>query len=400
MYQPSDKILSKYADVMVNYALWDGKGINKGDIVRIGISESAKPLLGHLQKAILKSGGKYLISYYPEGLSRIKYEIGNSEQIEYFPTKVMQAYVEECDHFLFISSESDPNELKGIPGEKLMAASKNLKPYMDLRNKKQSEGKFSWTVASYGTKAMADEAGLSIEEYWQQIIEACYLDKGNPVGEWRKIQEMINTYKAKLDLLEIQSLQISADDIDMEIKLGSSRRWLGGTGSNIPSFEIFTSPDWRGTNGWIKFNQPLYRYGNKISGIEIHFEDGIVTSAIAKENQDLLINMIETEGANKLGEFSLTDRRFSRITKFMADTLYDENVGGEFGNTHVAFGKSFQEAYRGDRSSVKDRDWDKMGFNDSVIHTDVMSTSNRVVTAKVKDGTELIIYKNGEFQLD
>jgi aminopeptidase len=59
----------------------------------------------------------------------------------------------------------------------------------------------------------------------------------------------------------------------------------------------------------------------------------------------MLLEMISAENANKIGEFSLTDKRLSRITRFMADTLYDENVGGEYGNTHIAVGNAYKDSY-------------------------------------------------------
>ena len=150
-------------------------------------------------------------------------------------------------------------------------------------------------------------------------------------------------------------MHVAGEDVDLQVSVGESRRWLGGRGRNIPSFEIFTSPDWRGTNGWINFNQPLYRYGNLVKGIRLEFVDGRVTEASAEQNERVLTEMIATEGADRVGEFSLTDRRFSRITRFMAQTLYDENVGGEFGNTHIALGRAYQDAYDGDPSTLNGR---------------------------------------------
>jgi len=85
--------------------------------------------------------------------------------------------------------------------------------------------------------------------------------------------------------------------------------------------------------GWIYFNQPLYRYGNVVKGVRLEFQEGRVVDASAEQNEDVIREMIATENADKVGEFSLTDSRFSRITRFMAETLYDENVGGPFGNT-------------------------------------------------------------------
>ena len=181
--------------------------------------------------------------------------------------------------------------------------------------------------------------------------------------------------------------------------MGEKRKWAGGIGRNIPSFELFTSPDWRGTNGWIRFNQPLYRYGNLITGVELEFKDGKVVKSRAKKNGKLLKEMIKVKNADKIGEFSMTNGRISRITKFMAETLYDENVGGRYGNTHIALGASFHDCYDGDSSKVAKKRWEKLGFNDSVVHTDIISTTDRIITARLKNGKEKIIYKSGRFTL-
>ena len=71
-------------------------------------------------------------------------------------------------------------------------------------------------------------------------------------------------------------MHVTGEDVDLRVQVGEARRWLGGRGRNIPSFEIFTSPDWRGTEGWIHCDQPLYRYGNLVRGIRLKFEDGRV----------------------------------------------------------------------------------------------------------------------------
>jgi aminopeptidase len=79
--------------------------------------------------------------------------------------------------------------------------------------------------------------------------------------------------------------------------------------------------------------------------------------------------------------------------------LYDENVGGQNGNTHIAVGSAYKDSYTGDPSKISKNEWVKMGYNESVVHTDIVATSNRTVTATLKDGSELVIYKDGQFQL-
>jgi len=172
-----------------------------------------------------------------------------------------------------------------------------------------------------------------------------------------------------------------------------------GSGRNIPSFEHFTSPDWRGTEGWIRFNQPLYRYGVHIEGVELWFKNGRVVKAKARKNEKVLKQMIATKNADKMGEYSLTDKRLSRITRFMAETLYDENVGGPHGNTHLALGKSYQDCYTQDPGELSPEDWERLGFNDSSVHTDIISTAPRTVTAFMRNGSKKIIYRNGRFVL-
>lgn len=404
-FEPSKEILKKYADVLVNFALGSGKGIKKGDVVRVVGSEAGRSLYIEVMKAIWDAGGHTIGDYYmdtysdDDNLDRYFYENATDAQIDHFNRDYSKGMIKQIDHQVIILADTNPQSLKGVDANKIMRRGLASKPASDWLDKKENEGKFTWTLGLYGTEAMAKEAGLTLEEYWEQIIKACYLDKKDPIAEWKKTTKQIDEYSKKLDKLSIEWVHVKGKDMDLKIKLGKERKWKSGSGCNIPSFEIFTSPDWRGTSGWAKFNQPLYRYGNIIEGIELWFEDGKVVESKATKNQKVLREMIATEGADKLGEFSLTDARFSRITKFMAETLYDENVGGKYGNTHVALGKSFPDCYKGDVAKVTKKQWKDMGYNDSSVHTDIVSTANRKVTATLQDGTKKVIYENGRFSL-
>lgn len=403
-YTPPKKILEKYAQVLVHFALNGGAGIKKNEVVVVAANEASKPLYAEVLTAIWKAGGHVIQKYSPSdepglSLGRIFYECANEEQLNHFPKKYLKGLLEQADHSIFIISETDKYSLKSIDPEKIMKSQVAIKPYRDWRDKKENLGKFSWTLGLYGTPHMATEAKLTEKVYWNQIIKACYLDEDDPVAKWREIQKRMEDYIKKLDELAIQRLHVEGSDVDLWISMGEKRRWIGGGGRNIPSFEIFTSPDWRGTEGWIRFNQPLYRYGNLIDGIELEFKNGLVVSSKAKKNATLLKQMIATSNADKVGEFSLTDGRFSRITKFMGETLYDENVGGPYGNVHIALGSAYQDCLQGDPSKVSKGEWKKLGFNDSPIHTDIVSTTDRTVTALLSNGEEKVIYKKGEFVL-
>lgn len=404
-YTPPKKILENYAKVLVSFALGKCKGVKKGEVVYLIAYESAKPLYAEVRMEIIKRGGHVLSSYRPDdepGNSRYNfskdfYKTAQDHQLDFFPDKYLRGLVDQVDHLIYIDSETDKKALAGIDPQRILRSSAAMKPYMDWRNEKENKGKFTWTIGLYGTKAMAKEAGLTEKEYWQQIIKACFLNLKDPIAKWKEVNKQIEKYKEKLNGMQIDRVHIKGPDADLWVKIGETRKWSSGGGVNIPSFEIFTSPDWRGTNGWIKFNQPVYSYGNLISGIELVFKDGKVINVKAKKNEKLLKEMIAAKGANAIGEFSLTDKRFSSITEFMAETLYDENIGGPHGNTHIAIGSSYHECYAGDKSKMKKTDWAKLGFNDSTIHQDIISTTPRTVTAFLKNGKEVVIYENGEF---
>jgi aminopeptidase len=404
-YTPPQEILERYASVLVDFALGGGEGIKQGEVVRVTSPESAKSLYAELLKAVWRAGGHVIGGYYPDeeqgmGGSKAFYELAGDQQLDHFPARYLRGLVDEMDHQVSVIADSDPHSLESVDPAKIMRRGETMREVMDWRGEKENDGRFSWTLGLYGTAAMAAEAGMSAEEYWEQIVHACFLDEEDPIARWCEVGRRLDETREHLDALDIERVHVEGEDVDLWVSIGEQRRWLGGRGRNIPSFELFTSPDWRGTEGWIRFDQPLYRYGNLVKGIRLAFVDGRVSEVSAEENEAVLKEMIATEGADRIGEFSLTDKRFSRITRFMAQTLYDENVGGPFGNTHIAVGRSYQDAYSGDIAAVKPEEWERLGFNNSSVHTDIVSTTDRVVTAQLRSGGERVIYSNGEFQLD
>lgn len=398
---PTDLIYQKYADVLVNFALNGGEGVKPNEVVQILIPDVAKPMYGALQQAILKAGAHVLGRFLPTGYTRDFYDLASEEQLTFFPEAYVKARAKLIDHSIAMLAEHDLHELTGVEPKKIFANRKSQQKVRQWLNDKEAQGKFTWTLGLFGTKAMAKEAGLSLEAYWQQIIKACFLDYDDPVAQWKKVSSEIEAIRAKLQSLPIKRLHIESADTDLWVALGEKRKWKAGGGRNIPSFEIFVSPDWRGTEGKIQFNQPLYQYGNLIEDVYLEFKNGKVVKATAKKNQHVLQEMIAQKDADKVGEFSLTDKRFSRIDKFMANTLFDENIGGAHGNTHLALGMSYVDTYDGDVQKVTKQELKQLGFNNVYcsVHTDIISTLDRVVTAEFKDGSKKVIYAHGQFVL-
>jgi aminopeptidase len=404
-YEPERVVLERYARLLVEFALGHGNGIQPGDVVQINGTDACKPLYVESCKAVWRAGGHVIHAFRPsedetQDVRRAFYEMASDEQIGFLPEGYARALVEQVDHDLVIYSPSIPRSLDGIDPARQMAHESSRKPVRDWEQEKENRGEYSWTVASYGTPGMAAEAEMTAAEYWAQIIKACSLDHEDPVDRWREVRATIGHTRERLNALPIERIHVEGPDADLCIGLGEHRQWKDGVGANMPSFELFTSPDWRGTEGWIRFTEPLYAFGSLIKGVELEFRGGRVAKAMAAENEPLLHEMIATENADKVGEFSLTDSRLSPIDRFMADTLYDENVGGPYGNTHLALGNAYQDTYVGDPASLTSEDWERLGFNESAIHTDIVSTTDRTVTAQLRDGSERVIYADGQFQLD
>ena len=401
-YKPPEEILEKYAKVLVNFALGGGKGINPGETVFLQASLSSLPFYRALRKVIFDSGGLMLGSLADDmdGFGRYFFDNATHEQLTAFPAAYHKGLVEVVDHRIAVLADHNVHELDKVDPKKIMLSQKSRKKVSEWLDKKENDGRYTWTLALYGTPSMAKEAGLSLEDYWKQIIKACFLEEPDPIAKWKQVSGEVVRVANKLTALNIKILDIKGKDVDLHITMGDKRRWLGGGGRNIPSFEVFTSPDWRGTEGWIRFNQPLYYYGPKVEGIELHFQKGRVVKATAAKNQKLLEEMLATDkGAAQIGEYSLTDKRLSHITKFMAETLFDENMGGPFGNTHLAVGKSYNDTYTDSTVNVPKSLFRKLGYNESAIHVDMISTTDRTVTATLNGGKKMIIYKNGQFTI-
>lgn len=397
-YIPSQEILDKYADVMVNFAANEGRGVKPGQVVYLSVPEEAKPFLVALHKKVLEAGAHPIARLHPSGLTRTFFELATDEQLTHFPRSAIKGLVDSVDVMISVIADDNPKELEGIDSKKIMKSSESKKEIRQWWDEKEVQGNFSWTLAMYGTQAMADEAGLTLEEYWDEIINACHLDAENPLALWKDFQKQITELKTTLNNLDIDKIYVKAPGTDLTIGLGEHRKWLGMSGHNIPSFEVFVSPDWRETRGHITFTEKLYRYGNLIENVYLEFdEEGCVKKATASKGEAVLKEMIAQENANKVGEFSLTDKRFSKITKFMAQTLFDENVGGANGNTHIALGNAYKDSYTGDVTEPTKEKWAQLGFNESNVHTDIVATSPREVTVKTKDGKQLRIYKDGMF---
>ena len=272
----------------------------------------------------------------------------------------------------------------------------NNAPWMTIVDKRNDLDKYGWAYCTVATKALAQQAGLTLEQYEAEVIKACYLDQSDPVGVWKKLNAEAAEIRKWLMRLKVDRLHVESANVDLKVTIGQDRKWLGISGYNMPSFEIYTSPDWRGTSGRYFANTRSLRDGQLVQDVKLVFRQGEVVEASAAEGEEFLRSQLAVPGGNRLGEFSLTDKRFSPISKFMADTLFDENAGQPNGNCHVAIGYSHANTYGG-RSGWFSF-WKKnKGFNQSAVHWDLINTEPKRVTAYLSGG-KVVIYEDGQFR--
>ncbi len=404
-YSPSlfsVETLERYAETL----LWGlnvarGRPLKKSALVLVRYDPPALPLAEAVTGLLHKTDR---IPIPRAGLSaRMEhdfYRYANNKRLSH-PIPGEEELLAAVDGVVSLLAPESQTHLATIDPEQMTIHQRSRAHLKQLQSRREALGELGWTVGLYPTRGLADLAGCTLEDYAAQIRSACRLDQADPVLSWKLYQREAQAIRQWLDDLDIRSLRIQGDSMDLLVGLGERRRWITLTGRNIPSYEYYTTPDWRTVEGVFLADQPTYVAGSQVRGLRLEFRMGEAIRVEAEEGHPAALARLTTDhGANKVGEVALVDKRFSPIARFMANTLYDENHGGEHGSCHIALGQSYINAYAGEPASL-DRDRKRiMGFNESAIHWDVVNTQPKVVTANLADGARKTIYENGAFLQD
>lgn len=289
------------------------------------------------------------------------------------------------------------NHMNAVSADRLNIARRNRAVLSNIARERENQGLYTWTLCMWPTQALAEAADMSIREYAAQIRQACFLDQPDPVECWRRAMKEARRIATRLSAQGNCTLHVESENTDLRFNVGECRKWVGISGRNIPSFEIYVSPDWRTVEGTYQATLPSSQGGNIVRDARLTFKNGRLTAFDASEGQDFARMQVAVDkGAGQIGEFALVDRRFSRIDRFMGCTLYDENHGGPYGSMHIALGQSYSNTFAG---APQDLDAQTYGFSSSSLHWDLVSTENRRVTAILPNGRRRILYENGEFLL-
>ena len=394
------KQLEKYADVL----LWGLKTartgkFKKGDVVLVQFDLPAVHLSEFLQAKLLDMGmNPVMRSSLTPVMEHNLYEKANNKQLVFRGSWQDDLY-KNISGRIYLHAPASLTHLADIDPKRIGKVAVAIKPLRDIMRKNEEKGALGWTLCMMPTEELAKKAKLSLRQYTNQIIKACYLDKPDPVEAWKSVFKDAVAIKKWMNSMDVKFYHIESEGIDLKIRPGDRRRWVGISGHNIPSFELFISPDWRGTEGTYLANQSSFRSGNFVEGVKLTFKKGSVSEAEARKGEAFTKKqLLMDKGARRVGEFSLTDKRFSKINRFMASTLYDENYGGRYGNCHLAVGSSYTDTYDGDPAKLTKDMKDKLGFNDSALHWDLVNIEKKSVTAHLTSGKKVVVYDNGMFR--
>jgi len=408
--QEFDKLLSKYADVIVQIGL----GIRKDQILSIrGILEDA-PLIRKVTASAYQAGAKYVdVLWNDEPSSRLRFEHADPENLTYNPDWILQRfedYMKNGEAELAIAS-TDPDLFAGIDSD-LLAKSRKAR-MLKFEPLRKYENMSNWCVVASAAPSWAKKVfpGIPMEEaqekLWQAIFKACRIDTPDPVAAWQAHTDKLIKYKEYLNNKHYTALHYQAPGTDLTVGLPEKQVWSGAQESfkngitctvNIPTEEVFTAPHKDKVNGYVKATLPLNLSGTLIEDFTVTFENGRAVQITAQKGESDLRKLIETdENAARLGEAALVpdSSPIKQSGILFYNTLFDENA-----SCHIAFGNAYRTSIAGG-DDMTDEEFAASGGNKSLVHTDFMIGSPQMDIDGIKeDGTREPIMRSGEWAID
>lgn len=371
-----DQRLDKLAGVLVQYST----AVKPGQIVRLTGDPVAIPLLEAVYEQCLRAGAHPFLKCTPDSLQDIFYECANDTQLKYV-SPLLKHEVDTIDVSIGLWAETNTKSLSGADPARQSIASSARKPIFKVFMDRAAKNELRWCGTLYPTLASAQDAEMSLRHYENFVFNAGYLDKDDPIAEWRRIegqqQRIVDFLNGKK---KVRFQSSNGTDLTVNVE---GMTWINCCGHhNFPDGEVFTGPNLNasdgGANGTVRYSFPAVHRGREVHDIELVFEKGRVVQATASKNQDFLNQMLDQDaGGRAMGEIAIgTNYQVQQYTK---NTLFDEKIGGTF---HAAVGAGYPETGN---------------HNESGLHWDMVCDLREGGTITV-DGQ--VISKDGAFVFD
>lgn len=360
----------KLAKLVVEYSL----NIKKGERVIIASPTIAEELIRAIYIEVLKVGAHPYLNIEIEGIDILFYKFASEEQLLYLDNAIKFIY-KEFDCLIGINAEFNTKRMSQIDPKKIAKrqGSEERKKLWKMLDERELKGEFRWVSLPFSCNSFAQDANMDLFSYNDFVNKAMFLDKEDPVQEWKNLEKSQQKYVNYLN--KFDKIQVLGEDTDLEFSV-KERKWLSSCGHiNLPDGEIYTGPIEDSVNGRIRFTYPGIYSGKEIENVYLEFKDGIVTSASAQKGEELLSEILKIENADKLGEFAIGTNY--RITQFTKNIIFDEKIGDTL---HCALGDGFK--ITGSK-------------NESAIHWDLLKDMNKPGSKILADGK--VIYNEGKF---
>jgi len=350
--------------------------------------------------------------WYDDELKHSELKYYDEEAIKnsrFWNKSIHDEYAKKGAAFLFLTSYN-PGIMDDIDTKKMKTASNQSLYTRQVYREMQSNNQVDWCIASISTEAwgklLFPNSYRPKEDLWNLIFDICLINESDPLIAWDNKMKNNKDMCLKLNNLKIKELHYQNSlGTNLTIGLSNGAVWCGGSSKikgrepivNMPTEEVFTTPDKYKTNGIVYTSLPLIHSGIKIEDICLEFKEGKVVNYKASSGVEELANIIETDNeSNMLGECALVDK-FSKIA--MSNTLFYETLFDENAACHIALGRGFKECLT-NGENLTEEELDEVGYNKSKNHVDIMiGTKDLNITATTYDNQEIQIFKDGSFNI-
>ncbi len=399
-------VMRSYAKLIVRV----GANVQKGQEVRVFASLDQPEFIKILAEECYKVGAsRVTVDWnYPEltKLSARYMKLRDLSETREWEKARMQDMVDHLPVRIFIESE-DPDGLRGINPKYFKAFAARIKiskPYRDA-----IDNKHQWCIAAVPGEAWAKKVHpelskrAAVEQLWKDILYTARADGEDPIADWEEHNRDLKARSKYLNDLHLRELRYhSANGTDFKVGLIPTAEFHAGRDKtmqgvvydpNMPTEEVFTSPDRRTAEGIVYATKPLSYQGQLIENFSVRFEKGRAVEVKAEKGQDVLEQIISMdEGCHYLGECALVPKEspIHQSGLLFYNTLFDENAA-----CHLALGFGFDECVKGFENMTKEELYE-IGVNDAGNHTDFMIGSDDLSIDGVDEhGNVHPIFRNG-----
>jgi aminopeptidase len=388
--------LERYAELAVHI----GANVQEGQEVFVqGMPEHAD-LVRALTRQAYRAGASYVnVRYADQHIRHAMVEFGPDSALTYSPEWMKtQARAMAGNAALGTMGNPEPELMADLDGERLGRAIP--RELADISQQQHRDNSVNWCGIGFPNEGWAQQVfgEPDVERLWELVAFTFRLDEDDPVAAWREHLDRLEARAKKLTDLRPDAVHYRGPGTDLTVGLFPTAKWgsarfTTNTGieyvANMPTEEIFTTPDPRRAEGTIRSSMPLSLDGQMIRGLAFTFADGRIVDVQAETGADLIrSHMTSTENADRLGELALVtgESRVGQTGTLFYNTLFDENA-----TCHIAYGMGLGYAFDGEPDEA---------MNESQTHVDFMVGAPELeVDAVLADGTEVPLIRNEEWQL-